>query len=85
MQADADAIHSGVTTLSYARSDIHMMCGRIQQAVGEAERTNQNNKFRRCITKINEIVAKMKESAEDLAQVGQTLERLEYIVRAMDE
>ena len=85
MQADAEVIHRGVTTLSYARSDIHSMCNGIEQAVREASSHNKNGKFTKCTSRINEIVRKMRQSAEDLSQIGQTLQRLEYVVRAMDE
>lgn len=85
MQANAETIHRGVTTLSYARSDIHSMCNRIEQAVREASSHNKNGKFTKCSNRINEIIRKMRQSAEDLTQVGQTLQKLENIVRAMDE
>lgn len=85
MQADADTIHRGVTALSYARSDVHSMCNRIEQAVREAANYNKNRKFTKCTNSINEIIRQMRQSAEDLVQIGKTLEKLEYIVRAMDE
>ena len=85
MKADAETIHRGVTALSYARSEIHMMCNRIEQALDEASGMNKNGKFKQCSAKINEIVVKIRRSADDLAQVGQTLQRVEEITREFGE
>lgn len=84
MQGDANAIHSGVTTLSYARSMVHGMCDRLEQAVSDAERSNSGGRFKKCTRNISEVVKKMRTSAQDLARIGQTMERLEYIIRELD-
>ena len=84
MQGDADALHRGVTVLSYGRSMIHEICNQLDQAVKDAGSSNSGGRFKKCTNRISESVKKMRDAAEDLARVGQTMERLEYIIRNMD-
>ncbi len=84
MQGDAEAIHNGVTTLSYGRSMVDGMCNRLEQAVSDAERSNAGRRFKKCTQTIRDVVKKMRASAQDLARIGQTMERLEYIIRELD-
>lgn len=80
MQTDTKALRQGVKALSYARSQVHMICGTIRNVVGEAEKSNNNAKFKNCARKIAEIVVKMEATTKDMVEVGQKLEALACIV-----
>lgn len=85
MKGDSQVIHTGVTRLSYARSTVDEICSRISLAMLEAARTNKNPKFSKCVAKSEEVVKKMRQSAQELVRIGRTLERLEYIIRELEE
>ena len=85
MKGDSQAIHTGVTRLSYARTMVDTICSRISSAMSEAGRSNSNPKFKKCVAKSEEVVKQMRQSAQELARIGRTLERLEYIIREVEE
>lgn len=84
MKGDADAIHRGVTTLSHARSMVDEMGNILEHAVEEAKRYNSGKRFDKCTRNISDVVKKLRISAQDLTRIGQTLEKLEYIIRELD-
>ena len=53
--------------------------------MSEAGRSNSNPKFKKCVAKSEEVVKQMRQSAQELARIGRTLERLEYIIRELEE
>ena len=85
MQTDSAIIHQGVTELSHAASKIHMITGQMKSVVQETEKGNSSPKFRKCRQRINEIVIKLEKTGNELFRVNQILQRLEYIVREMEE
>lgn len=85
MKGDSQAIHTGVKRLSHARSMVDEICSRISWAMLEAEKTNKNPKFSKCIAKSEEVVKQMRQSAQELVRIGRILERLENIICELEE
>lgn len=85
MQADAQAIQTGINIMSNARSQIDQMCNSIEYAIKEAEQGNKNKKFRDCQAKVNQCVKKMRGSAQELVGVGKRLSALLAIVNQLGE
>lgn len=85
MKGDSQTIHTGVTRLSYARSMVDSICSRISAAMLDAGHSNSNPKFKKCVSKSEAVIKQMRQSAQELAKIGRTLERLEYIVRELEE
>lgn len=84
MQTDLQALQQGVRALSHARSQVHTICNTIRTAVGEAERSNSNAKFKKCARQVREITAKMEATTKDMVDIGQKIEALANIVRQFE-
>lgn len=85
MQADAQAIQTGINIMSNARTQIDQMCNSIEYAIKEAEQSNKNKKFRDCQAKVDQCVKKMRASAQELVGVGKRLSVLLAIVNKLGE
>lgn len=85
MVTDYKTIQRGVKALSYARSQLHCICGMIRQDLQSANVYNSGGKFKRCGAKINAIVDKMEQNAVTLTEIGQKLEQLAYYVYYLEE
>lgn len=80
MLADYNNLQRGVSVLSYARSEIHTICNKIECAINEAKSKNKSPKFSKCCRQVEESTKKMRKTTDDLVRIGQALQALAEVV-----
>lgn len=85
MNVDTERLRQGVTAVSYARSDVHQLASKIQQAIETASQSNQSRRYRKCISNLKEVIDQLGDVAMILTKVGKTLSLLESASSELDK